>query len=56
MPLMVKCKSCRGEFSSKYQMNDTSSWHKPNYDLEISLICSGCGKTNEYSKEDHFFK
>lgn len=56
MPLMVRCKSCRDEFSSKYQMNDTSTWHKPNYNLTISLICPGCGKKNEYSKEEHFFQ
>ena len=56
MSLMVKCKSCGSKFSSKYQMNDTSGWHKPNNNLGISLICPGCGKTNEYSKTDHFFQ
>jgi len=56
MPLMVKCKSCGGEFSSKFQMNDTSVWHKPIYNLVMSLICPECDKTNEYSKTDHFFQ
>ena len=56
MPLIVKCKSCGGEFLSKYQMNDTSVWHEPNSNLMISLECPECGKTNEYSKIDHFFR
>jgi len=56
MPLFVMCKSCGGKFTSKYQMSNTSVWHKPNSTISLELICPECGKTNDYEKRDHFFQ
>ena len=56
MALVVRCKDCEGVFSSEYQMRDTSELHKPNYSITIEMKCPDCGKTNIYSKDDHFFQ
>jgi len=53
---MVRCKECGDSFESKFQMKDTSIWHKPNALSEISMECPGCGKNLTYEKLDHFFK
>ena len=56
VPLMVKCKDCSADFISKYQMSNTSAWHKPNSSISLQQICPACGKTDVYTKEDHFFQ
>jgi len=56
MVLMVKCKNCGGIFSSKIQMSDTSSWHRPILTTKVIQDCPDCGKSASYSKQDHFFQ
>ena len=53
---MVKCKVCGKTFTSKFQMIDTSTWHKPVLAQNIIQDCPGCGKSDTYVKEDHFFQ
>ncbi len=56
VPLMVKCKECGKNFSSEFQMIDTSFWHKPVLSQNIMQDCPECGKSASYTKEDHFFQ
>jgi len=53
---MVKCKACGKDFSSEFQMIDTSFWHKPVFTQNIMQDCPECGKSDTYTKEDHFFQ
>ena len=53
---MVKCKDCKADFISKYQMSNTSVWHKPNSSMVLEQVCPECGKTGVYAKDDHFFQ
>jgi hypothetical protein len=54
MKLMVACKSCARSFLSPIQV-DESSFEATTL-VNNSYQCPHCGRSNPYSKPDHFFK
>jgi hypothetical protein len=54
MTCMIKCKQCGFEHPSIFKMDEHTL--RDNIFSNNQEICSKCGKTSTYNKEDYYFK